>query len=97
MRTVKERMFWKAFLSTFSMLVLAELGDKTQLAVIAQVCKYQRPGAVFLGATLALALATGLGVVVGQALTAVVPEAILRKAAAAAFVVMGVLMWLGIL
>ncbi len=36
-------MFWKAFLSTFGLLVLAELGDKTQLAVIAQVCKFNRP------------------------------------------------------
>lgn len=90
-------MFWKAFLSTFGLLVLAELGDKTQLAVIAQVCKYNRPGAVFLGAILALAVVTGLGVVVGQALTTVVPEAILRKVAAAAFVVMGVLMWLEVL
>jgi len=89
-------MFWKAFLSTFGLLLLAELGDKTQLAVIAQVCKFNRPWAVFLGATLALAIVTAL-VVVGQALTTIVPEAILRKVAAAAFVVMGVLMWVGVL
>ncbi len=90
-------MFWKAFLSTFGLLVLAELGDKTQLAVIAQVCKFKQPWAVFLAATLALALVTGLGVVVGQGLTAIVPEAVLRKLAAAAFVIMGILMWIGAL
>ncbi len=90
-------MFWKAFLSTFGLLLLAELGDKTQLAVIAQACKFNQPWAVSLGATLALAIVTALGVVVGQALIAIVPEAVLRKVAAAAFGVMGVLMWVEVL
>jgi len=89
--------FWEAFLSTLGLLLLAELGDKTQLAVIAQTCKYGQPIAVFLGAVLALALVTGLGVLVGQALVAVVPEAVLRKAAAAAFMVMGILIWTNVL
>lgn len=90
-------MFWKAFLSTLALLFLAELGDKTQLAVIAQVCKFNHPGAVFLGATLALAIVTGIGVLVGQGIAAVIPEAILRKIAAAAFILMGILMWLKVL
>lgn len=89
--------FWKAFLSTLGLLLLAELGDKTQLAVIAQTCKYGQPLAVFLGATLALAVVTGLGVLVGQVLVALVPEAVLRKAAAVAFVVMGILIWANVL
>lgn len=89
--------FWKAFLSTLGLLLLAELGDKTQLAVIAQTCKYGQPLAVFLGASLALALVTGLGVLFGQALAALVPETILRKAAAVAFVIMGVLIWANVL
>lgn len=89
--------FWKAFLSTLGLLLLAELGDKTQLAVIAQTCKYGQPLAVFLGATLALAVVTGLGVLVGQVLVTLVPEAVLRKAAAVAFVVMGILIWANVL
>lgn len=89
--------FWKAFLSTLGLLLLAELGDKTQLAVIAQTCKHEQPLAVFLGAILALALVTGLGVLVGQALTALVPETILRKAAAVAFILMGILIWTNVL
>jgi putative Ca2+/H+ antiporter (TMEM165/GDT1 family) len=36
-------------------------------------------------------------VVVGQALTTIVPEASLRKVAAAAFVAMGILVWVGVL
>ncbi|MGD1997179.1 MAG: TMEM165/GDT1 family protein [Anaerolineae bacterium] len=90
-------MHWKIFVSTFGLLLLAELGDKTQLAVIAQSCKSSSPWAVFLGATLALAVVTGLGVLLGQVLSLALPQEALRKAAAFAFVVMGILMWVGVL
>lgn len=90
-------MDWRMLISTFGLLFLAELGDKTQLAVIAQTCKTDRPWAVFLGATLALTVVTGLAVLVGQSLTLVLPQQVLRKAAAASFVVMGALVWFGVL
>lgn len=53
--------FIAAFLATF----VAEIGDKTQIVTltIASRCP---PGQVFLGAMLALALVTGLGVVSGK-------------------------------
>jgi putative Ca2+/H+ antiporter (TMEM165/GDT1 family) len=86
-------MDWTALLSTFGLLFLAELGDKTQLAVIAQTCRYRRPWAVFLGASLALAVITGLGVVAGQLTGRLIPGQWVRWVAAAGFVVMGV--WLG--
>jgi putative Ca2+/H+ antiporter (TMEM165/GDT1 family) len=84
-------MDWTALLSTFGLLFLAELGDKTQLAVIAQTCRYRRPWAVFLGASLALAIVTGLGVLAGQ-LAGLIPGQWIRWVAAAGFIVMGV--WL---
>lgn len=90
-------MDWKVLLSTFGLLFLAELGDKTQLAVIAQTCKHGHPWAVFLGATLALAVVTALGVLGGQALTYVIPAPILRRLAALAFVAIGLLVWFGML
>jgi putative Ca2+/H+ antiporter (TMEM165/GDT1 family) len=71
------------------LLFLAELGDKTQLAVIAQTCRYRRPWAVFLGASLALALITGLGVVAGHLAGWLIPGQWIRWVAAAGFVVMG--------
>ena len=83
----------RVFLSTFALLFVAELGDKTQLAVISMTAKHKSPVWVFLGAALALAAVTGLGVVGGEFLTRLIPEAVLRKAAAAGFVVMGLLMW----
>ena len=86
-------MDWKVLLSTFGVLFLAELGDKTQLAVIAQTCRYRRPWAVFLGASAALALVTGLGVAAGQLAGWLIPGQWIRWIAAAGFLVMGV--WLG--
>jgi putative Ca2+/H+ antiporter (TMEM165/GDT1 family) len=83
----------KVFLSTFALLFVAELGDKTQLAVISMTAKHKAPGWIFLGAVLALAAVTGLGVIGGEFLTRIVPAEVLRKVAAGGFVVMGVLMW----
>ena len=83
----------KVLFSTFALLFIAELGDKTQLAVINMTAKHKMPMWVFLGATLALAAVTGIGVLGGGLLTRVIPEEILRKVAAGLFVLMGVLMW----
>ncbi len=84
---------FKVFLSTFALLFIAELGDKTQLAVISMTAKHKTPLWIFLGAALALIAVTGIGVVGGELLTRIIPEAVLRKFAAVLFVVMGVLMW----
>jgi len=83
----------KILLSTFALLFVAELGDKTQLAVINMTAKHKAPIWVFLGATLALAAVTALGVAGGELLTRFIPEVLLRKIAAVLFVVMGLLMW----
>jgi len=84
-------MDWTVLFSTFGLVFVAELGDKTQLAVLTQTCKYRRPWAVFLGASLALTAVTALGVVGGQVLGRIIPEPALRSVAALAFVTMGVL------
>ena len=60
-------MDWKIFLTTFGTILLAELGDKTQLATIVLTSETGRPVAVFGGAALALALVTAIGVVLGKA------------------------------
>jgi putative Ca2+/H+ antiporter (TMEM165/GDT1 family) len=83
----------KILLSTFALLFVAELGDKTQLAVISMTAKHKAPIWIFVGATLALAAVTLLGVLGGEFLTRIIPEAVLRKIAAVLFVAMGLLMW----
>jgi len=60
-------------LSTFSMISLAEMGDKTQLSAITLSAKYDSPYLVFLGAVLALASISLLGILVGRKLCEIVP------------------------
>jgi Ca2+/H+ antiporter, TMEM165/GDT1 family len=86
---------WAAFWTTFGTLFLAEMGDKTQLAVITIAAQTRSPLSVFLGAALALALVSLIGVVVGSALGKYLPEDLLRKLAASAFIIIGVLMLWG--
>jgi putative Ca2+/H+ antiporter (TMEM165/GDT1 family) len=88
---------WKAFSSTLMLLFLAELGDKTQLAVLGLASKQASPWLVFAGGALALTAVTGLGVVGGQQLSRFIPEHLLLKISAVAFVGMGVLMGIGVI
>ena len=90
-------MDWKVLLSTFGLLFVAELGDKTQLAVISMASNHDKPWTVFIGATAALALVTLLGVVGGQAVYCLVPARLLRRVSSAAFISIGVLMWFEVL
>lgn len=87
----------KLLLSTFGLVFLAELGDKTQLAVITLVGRHKQPLPVFIGAAAALVLITALGAVVGQGIAQVVPDVFLKRGAAALFVVMGILIWFDLL
>jgi len=88
-------MDWRVFFATLGTIFLAELGDKTQLAVIMMTSKTGRPLSVFGGAVMALALVTLIGVLVGESLISVVPQHILKKAAALAFIIIGVWMFFG--
>ena len=78
--------------TTFMTLFLAEMGDKTQLAVLSLAAASRQPLGVFVGAAGALLLVTALGVLVGEGLTRLVPATILHKAAAMLFIVIGIVM-----
>ena len=88
-------MDWKIFGTAFLTLFLAELGDKTQLAVITMTASTESRIAVFLGASLALITVTLLGVLLGGVLSQYVPTEWLQRIVAVAFIVIGVLMLLG--
>jgi putative Ca2+/H+ antiporter (TMEM165/GDT1 family) len=88
-------MDWKIFGTAFLTLFLAELGDKTQLAVITMTAKTDSKISVFLGASLALISVTLLGVLFGGILAEYVPTEWLQRIVAVAFILIGVLMLLG--
>jgi putative Ca2+/H+ antiporter (TMEM165/GDT1 family) len=89
-------MFWKTFITAFVALFIAELGDKTQLALLCLASKKECPHwAVFLGAVVALVLVTFVAVFVGRLIGTNFPRQYVRKAAGAVFVIIGVLMFLG--
>ncbi len=85
-------MDWKLFFSTFALIFLAELGDKTQLAVLATSAGNKSWLAVLLGAVFALAASTVIAVVVGLLLNKTLPEKWIQAAAAALFIIFGLVL-----
>ena len=88
-------MNWKIFSAAFVTLLLAELGDKTQLAVITMTAESKSWFSVFLGGSLALGCVTLVGALCGEAITKVVPMHVLHYVAGGLFIVMGALTILG--
>ena len=88
-------MDWKIFVTAFLTLFLAELGDKTQLAVITMTASTESKLSIFLGASLALIVVTGIGVLVGGILSELVPTEWLQRIVASAFIIIGILMLFG--
>ncbi len=83
-------MDWKLLATSFGIVFLAELGDKTQLAALALTGRTGSPLAVFLGASAALVLATLVGVLVGTGLNKVLPDKVLDIGAAVLFIGVGI-------
>ena len=85
----------RVLLTTFGIIFLAEMGDKTQLAAMTMAAQTKRPWAVFVGASLALAAVSALGVLVGSVIGDYVPLEWVKRGAAVAFIVIGILMLAG--
>lgn len=83
-------MDWRTFLTTFGALFLAEMGDKTQLAVFSLTARSRSPYAVFLGASAALVVVTLIGVLFGGLVNDLVPPRYLRLGAGVLFLGIGV-------
>ncbi len=88
-------MDWRVMLTTFGIIFLAEMGDKTQLAAMTMAAQTKRPWAVFLGSSLALVCVSAIGVVVGGLLAQYVPLEWIKRVSAVAFIVIGVLILAG--
>jgi putative Ca2+/H+ antiporter (TMEM165/GDT1 family) len=84
-------MEYKVLITVFSVVFIAELGDKTQLATMLfaadrDVSKWT----VFFGASLALIVASGIGVLAGSAISQYVSEKQLSYVAGLGFIAIGV-------
>jgi Ca2+/H+ antiporter, TMEM165/GDT1 family len=82
-------MDWKLAALAFGTLFLAELGDKTQLAVFSLAAENRRPWPVFVGASAALVVVTFLGAFLGGFLTKYIAPSTLQLVAGLLFVVIG--------
>ncbi|MEO8435980.1 MAG: TMEM165/GDT1 family protein [Pyrinomonadaceae bacterium] len=88
-------MDWRVMLTTFGVIFLAEMGDKTQLAAMTLAAQKKRPWEVFIAASLALVAVSAIGVIVGGVVSQYVPLEWVRRVAAVLFILIGALMLLG--
>ncbi|MFY9556545.1 MAG: TMEM165/GDT1 family protein [Blastocatellia bacterium] len=88
-------MDWRVMMTTFGIIFLAEMGDKTQLAAMTMAAESKKPWAVLIGASLSLVCVSAIGVVVGGALGQYLPLIWIKRTAAIAFIVIGLLILLG--
>jgi len=88
-------MDFRVLLTTFGIIFLAEMGDKTQLAAMTMSAQTKKPWAVFIGASLALAAVSALGIIVGSLLGDYLPLIWVKRVSAIAFIVIGGLMLAG--
>jgi len=85
-------MDFKVLLTTFATIFLAELGDKTQLATFAFSAETKSRVSVFIGSAGALVLTSLLGVLLGAAISKLIPPNFLKMGAGALFVILGIWM-----
>ena len=85
----------KAIWLAFGIIFLAELGDKTQLAILAMRSKGLSGWGLFIGSMIAFSLVTALAILFGGWLQYKVPTEIIQKIAAGSFMVIGLLIWFG--
>ena len=86
---------WRIFFTTFGMVFLAELGDKTQLATMLMATQNESIWPVFFGSAAALVLSAFIGVLAGSFLVRYIPAHYLQTAAGVAFLLIGALLLFG--
>lgn len=85
----------KLLITTFLLVFLAELGDKTQLATMLMATKTDSIWLVFIGSSLALIAASLLGVLAGSILSKYVPSSYIQTASGLGFLLIGILLLTG--
>ena len=80
----------KVFSTSFFLAMVTELGDKTQLVVIALTARFQNPYLVFVGAITALGVVIAAGVFLGTKLTHFVERDKIELISSILFIVLGI-------
>lgn len=89
-------MDWKIFVSTFTAIFIAEMGDKTQLAALSLAAGAKSRWSVFIGSALALVATSAIAVLAGEAVSRVVSPLWIKRAAGVVFIVLGIVYLFGI-
>jgi len=86
---------WKTVLTTFALVFLAELGDKTQLSTMILASRSKSAASVFIGSACALVISSLLGVIGGTFLQRYIPQNFIHVGAGISFILIGFLLLLG--
>ena len=86
---------FKTILTSFIIVFFAELGDKTQLSTMLLASKSNSIWYTFIGSSLALILASFIGVIVGNNISKYFPIQYIQYCSGVIFVVIGFLFLLG--
>jgi Ca2+/H+ antiporter, TMEM165/GDT1 family len=84
-------MDWRLFATTYAAVLLAELGDKTQLVTLSLAAGASSKWLVFAGSALALVTTSALAVLGGDIVSRLVSPIWIRRAAGAMFLLLGVI------
>ncbi len=85
----------RIILTSFWMIFIAELGDKTQVQTMMLATQTKSRLGVFIGASTALILSALIGVLASTYLTKLIPPSYLKTATGSAFIIIGILTLLG--
>ncbi|PWI43216.1 TMEM165/GDT1 family protein [Streptomyces sp. ICBB 8177] len=88
MKTPSSQSFWRVAGSGFTLILVAEFGDLTQIMTANLAARYNDPVSVAVGAVLALWAVAAIGILGGKALMKRVPLPLITKIAAVVMVVM---------
>ncbi len=85
----------RTFLTSFMVIFLAELGDKTQFANLGLVAKTKSPAGVYLASVLAYVAVSLITIAFGGYLTKLLPERSLKIGSGVLFILVGIFLLIG--
>lgn len=86
---------WKTIILTFILVLLAELGDKTQLSIMLLASKSKSIWCTFIASSCALVLSSLIGVLAGSLLNKYIPQTYIQNISGLIFILFGILLLLG--